>query len=106
MARFSDPSEMDPVPGDPDCCRHGVFSWCCNDCADEREAEDNASRIAKAVELILDADPWQPLGVYRSGILEALGQTLSPLPCGCHCLGGCGDPYAACMNPCAKHVPI
>lgn len=30
----------------------------------------------------------------------------SPLPCGCHCKGGCGDPYAACMHPCPKHIPF
>lgn len=28
------------------------------------------------------------------------------LSCGCHCEGGCGDPYAACMWPCAEHVPF
>jgi hypothetical protein len=28
------------------------------------------------------------------------------LPCGCHCSGGCGDPLAACMYPCAEHVPL
>lgn len=28
------------------------------------------------------------------------------LPCGCHCAGGCGDPYAACMWPCAEHIPF
>lgn len=31
---------------------------------------------------------------------------VSPLKCGCHCSGGCGDPYAACMYPCAEHVPF
>ncbi len=29
-----------------------------------------------------------------------------PLSCGCHCKGGCGDPYAACMHPCPKHIPF
>lgn len=27
------------------------------------------------------------------------------LPCGCHCEGGCGDPYTACMYPCKDHIP-
>jgi len=27
---------------------------------------------------------------------------LSDTDCGCHCAGGCGDPYAAC----AEHVPF
>lgn len=26
--------------------------------------------------------------------------------CGCHCNGGCGDPYAACLTPCPEHVPL
>lgn len=28
------------------------------------------------------------------------------LPCGCHCSGGCADPYAACALPCAAHIPL
>ena len=27
------------------------------------------------------------------------------MPCGCHCKGGCGDLYAACMWPCDDHLP-
>jgi hypothetical protein len=33
-------------------------------------------------------------------------KVVSPIPCGCHCTGGCGDPYAACMYPCPKHIPF
>ena len=32
--------------------------------------------------------------------------SVSPLPCGCHCEGGCGDPYAACLRPCPGHIPF
>lgn len=28
-----------------------------------------------------------------------------PLPCGCHCKGGCSDPYSACASPCREHIP-
>lgn len=28
-----------------------------------------------------------------------------PPACGCHCRGGCGDPYAACARPCAAYTP-
>lgn len=28
------------------------------------------------------------------------------LPCGCHCKGGCGSQYEACMYPCAEHIPF
>jgi hypothetical protein len=37
--------------------------------------------------------PWEPLKHVD-------------LPCGCHCEGGCGDPYAACMHPCVEHIPL
>lgn len=29
-----------------------------------------------------------------------------PPPCGCHCYGGCCDPYAPCANPCEEHTPL
>lgn len=35
-----------------------------------------------------------------------LGATSEKLPCGCHCSGGCGDPYAACIRPCNEHIPL
>lgn len=37
---------------------------------------------------------------------EKHAPTPTKLPCGCHCKGGCGDPYAACMWPCAEHIPL
>lgn len=36
----------------------------------------------------------------RENYVKATG-----LSCGCHCSGGCGDPYAACTRPCKDHVP-
>lgn len=56
------------------------------------------------------------LGVGDDGIRAALKElatrrAMDPQPrkkpdCGCHCTGGCGDPYAACMYPCEKHIPF
>jgi hypothetical protein len=36
---------------------------------------------------------------------KRLLDTKAPMDCGCHCEGGCGDPFAACMYPCDEHVP-
>ena len=41
-----------------------------------------------------------------SPLVETPPEEEPPLPCGCHCSGGCGDPYAACANPCPEHVPF
>lgn len=30
---------------------------------------------------------------------------IGPLPCGCHCMGGCDKPGAKCANRCATHAP-
>ena len=40
--------------------------------------------------------------------LDAAKETIAgaKLPCGCHCEGGCGDPYAGCMWPCREHIPF
>lgn len=27
-----------------------------------------------------------------------------PITCGCHCAGGCCDPYAPCASPCNDHM--
>jgi hypothetical protein len=41
---------------------------------------------------------------------EAITRVYVPEPekpaCGCHCFGGCVDPYAACARPCQEHIPF
>lgn len=43
--------------------------------------------------------------IYVEGKKKAPVETQG-LPCGCHCAGGCGSKYEACMNPCSEHVPF
>ena len=48
---------------------------------------------------------WCAIALLKAGYKKAPVETQG-LPCGCHCKGGCGDPYAACMHPCSEHVPF
>lgn len=66
-------------------------------CAAMRPAVAGAFRVLGAIGDSVIAD----LGA-RTVDTRARGAV--PL-CGCHCTGGCADPYAPCARPCLDHMP-
>ncbi|WNM70235.1 hypothetical protein [Myxococcus phage Mx1] len=48
--------------------------------------------------------PWG--GYWWSEPIPDLPPPVVRPECGCHCEGGCGDPYAACMYPCNECIPF
>lgn len=64
--------------------------------------------IARIVfgELYRDERIYDFARVAKIELVDFSKKPASPLPCGCHCKGGCVDPYAACANPCSAHVPF
>jgi dCMP deaminase len=57
-------------------------------------------------EMYKDERIWEFAKTANIELIDMSPPKPTSLACGCHCKGGCGDPYAACMHPCAEHTPL